>query len=241
VKILALDTATEACSAALLQGDVLAMRYEELGRGHAARILPMIDELLAAGGLTLHDLDVLGFGRGPGAFTGVRLATSVAQGLAYGAARPVVAVSDLQAIAEHALSLDATASEVRVASDARMHEVYWALYERLDAAEHGAAARLVGEERVSRPELVIERLRQGRVPAAGARIGAGRGFGIYPQLLQAAHLCASSAPSLSDLLPRAAEIARITGREFRAGRAVAAHEALPVYLRDDVAKPVSQS
>jgi tRNA threonylcarbamoyladenosine biosynthesis protein TsaB len=239
VKVLALDTATEACSVALLDADAITMRYEELGRGHAARILPMIDELLRSGGLGLRDLDVLGFGRGPGAFTGVRLATSVVQGLAFGAERRVVGVSDLQAIAEQALALDAAASQVLVASDARMHEVYWALYERLNASEHALAARLVGEEHVSRPELLLEQLRGAAPPLVGARIGAGRGFRVYPALLSAAGLWVAG--SQPDLLPRAAEIARIAAREFRAGRAVAAHEALPVYLRDDVAKPLSQS
>lgn len=239
MKVLALDTATEACSVALLDADAITMRYEELGRGHAARILPMIDELLRSGGLGLRDLDVLGFGRGPGAFTGVRLATSVVQGLAFGAERRVVAVSDLQAIAEQALALDAAASQVLVASDARMHEVYWAVYERLNASEHALAARLVGEEHVSRPELLLEQLRGAAPPLVGVRIGAGRGFRVYPALLSAAGL--SVAGSQPDLLPRAAEIARIAAREFRAGRAVAAHEALPVYLRDDVAKPLSQS
>ena len=99
MKLLALDTATEACSAALLLGDTLLARYEESKRGHAELILPMVDALLTEAGLSLRELDCLAVGRGPGAFTGVRIAVSVAQGLAFGAQRPIVPISDLAALA----------------------------------------------------------------------------------------------------------------------------------------------
>ena len=130
MKILALDTATENCSAALLISGALLCREELIGRGHAQRILPVIVELLSEADAALQDLTAIAFGRGPGAFTGVRLAACVAQGLAFGAALPVVAVSDLQALAQRALAQDSDVDRVLVCTDARMHEVYCGAFER---------------------------------------------------------------------------------------------------------------
>lgn len=117
MRILALDTATENCSAALLINGFLTGRELELGRGHAERILGMIDELLAEGGIGLTDLDAIAFGRGPGGFTGVRLAASVTQGLAFGAGLPVVPVSDLLAVAQRALTEGTAAGRLGAMAD----------------------------------------------------------------------------------------------------------------------------
>jgi tRNA threonylcarbamoyladenosine biosynthesis protein TsaB len=226
MRILALDTATEACSVALLADGRTVTRELETERGHAERILPMIDEVLTAGGVSLAQLDAIAFGRGPGAFTGVRLAASVAQGLAFGAGLPVVPISDLAAVAQRVLEADAQTQRVLVCNDARMHEVYWACFER-DACD---LATRVGEERVSTPGDVT--------PPAGWRdamvVGAGRGFRAYPDLRTrlAARLAA-----VHDLLPRAAEIVRLAAAQVTAGRVVRPEEALPVYLRDNVATP----
>ena len=114
MKILALDTATEACSVALGVGDRTIERYVELERGHAEQILSMVDEVLAEAGLDLSQLDALAFGRGPGGFTGVRLAASVTQGLAFGAGLGVVPVSDLAAVAQRVIQLDPGARRVLV-------------------------------------------------------------------------------------------------------------------------------
>jgi tRNA threonylcarbamoyladenosine biosynthesis protein TsaB len=279
VKILALDTATEACSAAVLIDGVLIAREMEFDRGHAEHILPMVDAVLGEAGITLTAIDALAFGRGPGGFTGVRLAASVAQGLAFAADRPVVPVSDLMAVAQRAFDLAPGLTRMVVCNDARMREVYWACFER--GAE--GLATLVGVEHVGPPDaveiwphwragasatargsspgkLVEPGAGDGRAVSAddanvalrGARAGAigaaGRGFRAYPELgaklLFAAEGTSSGegagplAHLVSDsMLPRAHEIARLAVIEVQAGRAVTAEQAIPVYLRDDVARP----
>jgi tRNA threonylcarbamoyladenosine biosynthesis protein TsaB len=232
MKLLALDTATENCSAALLIDATLQTRQVEMERGHAERILPMVDELLTAAGIALQDLDAIAFGRGPGSFTGVRLGTTVTQGLAFGAGLGVVPISDLQAVAQRVLDEDPASTRILVCNDARMSEVYWASYER----GPDGLARLEGEERVSKPGEV--KLPPGWVTATAA----GRGFVAYGEALRAAvpsvpftlnahaHL-----PDPIHYLPRATEIARLAVPSVRAGRLLNAEEALPVYLRDNVA------
>jgi tRNA threonylcarbamoyladenosine biosynthesis protein TsaB len=228
VRILALDTATENCSVALI-ADERTLAYEQrLARGHAEQILPMIHALLAEAAIALTDLEAIAFGRGPGGFTGVRLAASVTQGLAFGASRGVVPVSDLRALAQRALA-DTGAARVLVCADARMRQVYWACFER-DAA---GFAQAVGPERVDVPEAVELPLHWTDVQAAApAASGAGSGFASYPQLANAlgAHLGSISA----ELLPRALEIAQLARSEVLAGRILPPDQALPVYVRDEV-------
>jgi tRNA threonylcarbamoyladenosine biosynthesis protein TsaB len=227
VRILALDTATENCSAALLINGRLLEREELIGRGHAERVLPMIDELLREAALKLPDLAAVAFGRGPGAFTGVRLAASITQGLAYAAGLKVAPVSDLGAVAQRALALPGAPPRVLVCADARMNEVYWACFER---SPEGFAVT-ASPERVGSPESV-------EIPATWQReggVGAGSGFAAYPALI------ARFEPKLwtihAGLLPRASEIATLALEEAARGRLLDPEQALPVYLRDDVATP----
>jgi tRNA threonylcarbamoyladenosine biosynthesis protein TsaB len=222
LKILALDTATENCSAALwIEGHVL-YREREAERGHAELILGMIDELLQESATRLPDLQAIAFGRGPGSFTGVRLAASVTQGLAFGAGVPVVPVSDLRAVAQRVAS-----QNVLVCNDARMQEVYWGCFVR------GADGLMlpVTDERVSKPSDV-------RVPPEWANTpvtGAGRGFAAYPMLRDG--LTDQLTHIEPGLLPRAHEVAALAVLEVQAGRVKPATEAVPVYIRDDVARP----
>jgi tRNA threonylcarbamoyladenosine biosynthesis protein TsaB len=229
VKILALDTATENCSAALLRDDAVIARERLLEQGHAAQILPMVDEVLAEAGIALGALDAIAFGRGPGSFTGMRLAASVTQGLAFGVGVPVVPVSNLRALAQRLLAADASIRHVLACTDARMGEVYWGCFER-----RGLAA-LVGEEQLTAPEGVrVPALCLGEAHAHGRAVGAGRGFAAHPQL------AAAMRPLLrdirEDLLPRASEIAVLAAPEVAAGRIFEAEQALPIYLRNDVVR-----
>ncbi len=229
MKILALDTATEACSVALWNGGAVHVDAIELARGHAQRILSMVDALLASHALRLVDLDAIAAGRGPGGFTGVRLAISVAQGLALGADLPAVGVSNLAAVAQAVLARDTAATHVLVCNDARMKEVYTALFRRDEA---GLAA-LEGRERVMQPASVE------LPPSAGSAVrrvmGAGRGFRAYPQLVDRLR---GELVAIDDaILPAAGEIAVLAAAAFRAGEAVAPELLQPVYRRDEVAIP----
>jgi tRNA threonylcarbamoyladenosine biosynthesis protein TsaB len=244
VKVLAIDTATESCSAALLIDGRVESREVEMERGHAERILPMIDDLLTEAGLTLHDLDAIAFGRGPGSFTGVRLAVTVTQGLAFGANLGVVPVSDLRAVAQRALRQDATLTRVLVCNDARMSEVYWACFDR----GGDDLARLEGEEHVSKPSDVK------LPPGWSTATAVGRGFIAYAEALRAAvptvtggiapivaaapEAAASTPGTAEDLLhvlPHAVDIALLSAPEVAAGRLISAEAATPIYLRDNVA------
>jgi tRNA threonylcarbamoyladenosine biosynthesis protein TsaB len=226
LKILALDTATEICSVALLAHDSILVRELAPAAGHSAHILSLVQALLAESGLALKDLDCIAFGRGPGGFTGVRLAASVTQGLAFGARLKVVPISDLLAVAQQALDLAPGAASVLVCNDARMQEVYWSCALR-DASGLAVPA---APEQVGPPDTV-------QLPLGLPQPvhGAGRGFAVWPQL--ARRLDVSLAPELAGLLPRAREIARLAVPKWLAGQAVAPEEAQPVYLRNDVAKP----
>lgn len=225
MKLLAIDAATEACSAALLVDGELRARYEVLGRGHAERLLPMVDELLTEAGYGVTALDAIAFGRGPGAFTGVRIAIGLAQGLAFGAGLPLVPVSNLAALARLALDGTPAAATALVCLDARMNEVYWA--EALAAPDGGIA--LVAERLGPPAGVVLSTAVGSRGPGL---VGAGHGWRAYPVL---GERFPGLVACLPDLLPRAHEIARLAALEFAAGRAVAPENAAPVYLRDDVA------
>jgi tRNA threonylcarbamoyladenosine biosynthesis protein TsaB len=224
MKILALDTATEACSVALAVGDRSIERYMELERGHAEELLPMIDSVLAEAGLTLGALDAIAFGRGPGGFTGVRLAASVAQGLAFGAGVGVVPISNLAAVAQRVMQLEPAARHVLVANDARMREVYWAPFHT------GGGLTAAGPERVSGALDVT-------LPEAGADVwaAAGRGFAAWPELAERCR--AAGARMHIELLPRASDIVTLARRCVAAGQILDPALALPVYVRDNVAVP----
>ncbi len=219
--LLALDTATEACSVALLHDGRVLSHYEVIPRMHAQRLLPMIKDLLAQAGVALSAVDGIAFGRGPGAFTGVRIAIGVVQGLAFALERPVLPVSTLAVLAQRALR-EQGAQQVAAAIDARMDEVYWGCYR----AEQGEM-RLVGQEAVLPPEHVL-------LPAgvAGDWYAAGTGWGSYGERLP---VLAHGAPQV--LLPHAQDLLALANFAWARGEALPADMAQPVYLRDKVATP----
>jgi len=219
MKLLALDTATEACSAALSVDGAVSEIYEVIGRGHADRLLPMADELLQRSGITIKALDAIAFGCGPGGFTGLRIAAGVAQGLAAGIGRPVVPVSDLAALAAGGARHAAT-ERVLACLDARMGQVYWAAFDC-----SGGRPVAVSEERLADPADV-------QPPAGAPWFAAGHGFGAHPAMVE--RLRGRLSGVAAGLLPRAADVARIAAYEFRAGQGLDAARALPVYLRNEV-------
>lgn len=230
LRVLAIDTSTEACSAALLWSDgELRQRLIVTERGHADLILPMIDELLAEAGCRLKDLDGLAFGRGPGGFTGLRIAAGVTQGLAYGAGLRVAPVSSLVAVAFLASAPSCPSAPspdgILVCNDARMNEVYWGCY-RFDPGDPCVPIVLAAE--AVGPEDRVQ-------PAPAVTHFAGNGIARYPALQ--ARLEAAGLSYRTGVYPRADAIARLGERMLKQGDGVDAAEALPVYIRDDVARP----
>ena len=221
--LLALDTATEACSVALLHDGKVSSHYEVIPRLHAQKLLPMIQQLLADAGTTLSAVDAIAFGRGPGAFTGVRIAIGVVQGLAFALDRPVLPVSNLALLAQRALR-EHGAQQVAAAIDARMDEVYWGCYQ----AQAGEM-RLVGKEAVQAPEAAA--LPQG---AGGDWYGAGTGWGY------AGRIPVATAGQDASMLPHALDLLKLAEFAWQRGEAVPADLAQPVYLRDKVATPKSR-
>ena len=237
MKLLALETATEICSVALLVDGEARWRAARTERGHGEHVLRMIDELLLEAAMSLQQFDAIAFGAGPGAFTGVRLAASIAQGLAFSSGLPVLPVSTLRASAQQALwppvspvspvapGAPSAAERALVCQDARMGEVYWALFRR----ERGVAVA-EGLEMVGPPAAVLARLHE--IGPERSLCGAGSGFAVHQQL--AAALVARRSAVLPELAPHAREIALLAAHAGLEA-ALPPAEAQPVYLRNNVA------
>ena len=219
--LLALDTATEACSVALLHNGQVFSRYAVIPRLHAQSILPMISEVLAEAGIAKTAIEAIAFGRGPGAFTGLRIAVGVVQGLAFALELPVLPVSNLAAIAKRACR-EHGVSQVAVAIDARMDEVYWGCFTLVNGE-----VSLQGMEVVVAPEGA-------QLPrnAQGDWFAAGTGWQAYAERI-AVPVSAKDA----QLLPHAADILTLAKGMWQRGESIAAQAAQPIYLRDQVATP----
>lgn len=234
MKLLAFETATEACSVALWIDGAVRERFEIAPRRHAELALPWADQLLAEAGITKSQLDAIAVGRGPGAFTGVRLAVALAQGIALALDRPVVPVSTLAVLAcADASSADTTntvGDEVRIlaAIDARMGEVYAATFVR-----SGGGLVATSQELVAAPDAVA------LADAGEGWIGVGTGFSALDGRLRT-RLQDRFARIDATALPHAADVARLAVRAFERGESVAAEQLQPAYLRDNVALTLQQ-
>ena len=222
-KILALDTATETCSVALMVDDKVYSRSEFAPRDHTKKILPMVDEVLKEAGLTLSDLDALAFGRGPGSFTGVRIGIGIAQGLAFGADLPMIGISTLKTMAQGAYRKSG-ATSVATAIDARMSEVYWGRFERQEDGDWSE----VDNECVIPPTVLAEQTQ----PDEKAWVKAGTGWDAYSEELKPMPLTLTDSEIL---YPESEDIVFLAQFEWAKGNTSPVEEASPVYLRDTVA------
>lgn len=222
MKLLALDAATEACSVALnLDGEIIE-NFQMLPRRHSRELLPMVEQLLADAGLTLGQMDVLVFGRGPGAFTGLRVATAMVQGLAFAVDKPVIGISTLAALAQEGYRRFG-AQSVLSSIDARMKEVYWGVYREQDGL-----MQPVMDDVVIAPGKAM-------VPDGDDQwLGMGTGWTFRDDINAIVSDC------YVDTYPRAGDIAVLAAADYNNGLAVSAEHAMPVYLRDKVALKKSE-
>lgn len=211
MKILALDAATEACSAALvIAGELVQQQYQVAPRQHTQLLLPQIDQVLADAQLTLQDIDLIAFGEGPGAFTGVRIATATAQGLAQAVQVPLKGVSTLAALAWQQLKQAQPGSRVMAVMDARMGEVYCCAFER---SQLGLQA--LAEQQVCTPNKMAQ------LDNIACLVGSG-------QSMQAQFPLAYQSLVFVDALPSAVDIGELAAID------PTATDGMPVYLRDNV-------
>ena len=225
MKLLAFETATEACSVALYLDGEVRERFEIAPRRHAELALPWADALLAEAGVARSQLDAIAVGRGPGAFTGVRLAIALAQGIALALDIPVVPVSTLRALAARAQPFVGEEENVLAAIDARMGEIYAAPFRRA-----GDDLVAIGDEVVIAPDAYV-------LPEveSGDWFGVGTGFAAGDGILQA-RLSACGFRGISmDALPHAADVARLAASANARGETLAAELVEPAYLRNNVA------
>lgn len=219
--MLAFETSSFACSVALQNGDHIELRHEIIPMQQAQRILSMIKEVLEACSLTVNDLDAIAYGNGPGSFTGIRIANTVAQGLGFAANLPIIPISSLAALAQAAF-FEQQQTHLLVSLDARMDQVYWARYQ----VDQNSLAELVGKERLCAPgEVKIEKA---SMDIKWFAVGDGwekyraeliESIGFQPEILT------------SPLFPTAEAVLRLAKPKFNKGECVTAATAMPAYLR----------
>jgi tRNA threonylcarbamoyladenosine biosynthesis protein TsaB len=222
MRVLALDTSTEYCSVALWDDGAVIERSELAGQKHSEMLIGMLDAVLEQAGLKLVQLDGIAFGKGPGSFTGVRIACGAAQGLALGADLPAAGICTLEALAEASGK-----TRVIAALDARMGEIYHAAYEKNDDVWE-----TVCEPCLCKPEQAPD------VPGKDW-FGIGSGFAMHRKTLEQ-HYAGQLSGSDGSAVPQAAAVAALGAARIAAGRGVDAAQALPLYLRDKVALKTSE-
>lgn len=208
MSVLAIDTATHACSVALLIDSQVIVRHEVLERAHTRLLMPMIDSVLKEANLSLSQIELLAYGCGPGSFTGVRIASAVIQGLSVGLKKPIVPISSLRALAQ-GVYRRYSESNVLAVFDARMQELYCGYY----AIDEYGIMQLQGEEKLVPSGCLILSDKY----AAGKDMPEGNWF-------------------LAQGYPEARDIATLAQKEYQMGHFITASEALPVYLRNTLFK-----
>jgi tRNA threonylcarbamoyladenosine biosynthesis protein TsaB len=222
MRILAFDTSTEYCSVALWQDGAIVERCDLAVQKHSEMLIEMLDTLLCKAGVKLAQLDGIAFGKGPGSFTGVRIACGVAQGMALGANLPVAGVCTLQALAEASGK-----PRVIAALDARMGEIYHAVYEK-----HDDVWATVSEQCLCKPE-------DAPPVSDDDWFGVGSGFAVHGVVLDQRY--AGQLRGVDGAaVPQAAAIAALAAAQFALGQGEDAAAALPLYLRDKVALKTSE-
>lgn len=222
IHILALETATSHCSVALLSGDRVFANTQLCHNQHALMLLPMIEQLLQQADLAIAQLSAITFGCGPGSFTGVRIATSVAQGLAFGINKPVIPLSTLQIMAQQAYQQHHV-ERALVALDARMQQIYYGYYE----LDKNALMQLHGAQAVIDPENI-------KIISTDQKIvGVGNGWEVYAEILQRRTQLVSTM-IYPEVIPDARAALPLALALFQQGSAVDAASVLPIYLRDKV-------
>lgn len=226
MKLLAFETATEACSVAVYVDGEVCERFDLAPRRHAELALPWADEVLAEAGIAKSQLDAIAVGRGPGAFTGVRLAIAVAQGIALALDRPVLPVSTLAALAMRA-DAGADGDRILASIDARMSEVYLGAFSRR------------GDDLVALDDEVVVKPDDATIPEGDSWHGVGTGFAAAEAALSL-RLHGRLATVDAVALPHAADVARLAALAFARGEAVAAERIEPAYLRNNVALTLAE-
>ncbi|HVE90011.1 MAG TPA: tRNA (adenosine(37)-N6)-threonylcarbamoyltransferase complex dimerization subunit type 1 TsaB [Burkholderiaceae bacterium] len=222
--IVAIDTATDVCSVAVLRGELLTELTETVGHRHSERVLPMVDEALAKAGVSLGNVDVFAFGGGPGSFTGLRIACGVAQGLAYGKRKRVVGVGNLRALASNAFAANTTGDLLLAAIDARMNESYCAIYRRQQVSE------------VRAPALELPQSLAPLAATENVDIVAGNALAVFSAVWPSER----SWIGLPDATSSAAAIATLARFDAARGLTVAPEQAAPIYVRDHVAMTIDE-
>ncbi|HTN50283.1 MAG TPA: tRNA (adenosine(37)-N6)-threonylcarbamoyltransferase complex dimerization subunit type 1 TsaB [Burkholderiaceae bacterium] len=221
-RILAIDTATDVCSVALLHEGAVTLRSEVVGQRHSERALPMVDAVLQAAGVGLRDLDFVAFGAGPGSFTGLRIACGVAQGLAWGAGKCVIGVGNLRAMADRVFR-DESCGRVLCAIDARMHEAYSAIY------AHGRTVEELRPPALARPSDLA-------AMAESVDAIAGDALTVFPDAWKDLR----GPKTFPALRADAGDIVRVAALPEFIELAVPPHLAAPLYVRDQVAATIEQ-
>ncbi len=226
-RILALDTSTDACSVALQTGSEVIGCFEVVPRKHTQLLLPMVESVMAESGVGFDQLDAIAFGRGPGSFAGLRIATGAAQGLALANDTPMIGISTLETLALAQAINSADAQNVLAVLDARMDEVYWACFTISDGVPV-----LIGEEQVSKPSALVlpEGFSDFDLVGSGVRY-----LDQMPQQLR------DSIDSVDGaLMPDAKVMLHLAEMKYAQGEMLAIEQALPVYLREGTWKKRSE-